>query len=399
MGLLRGRGSDPQASFVELFFDLVVVFALNRLVTTTVRGLQGGSPGHRWTTIVQAMLLILPLVWVWTITVYGTARFDPRRAGARGVILATALGVLLLGAAAPQAFDSTSVVFAGLYVALQAGRALALSLALRRHPLRQLFRGAFGWFCVSAVPWLAGAFLHGWPQLVLWSSAVAIDYGSARFGWPLPGLGRERVTAWATAAEHLAHRYRQLLMIALGEGILAVGIAFTNGPGFGSLAATLGLLVAFLTIVLFWQLYIYKAGLFIGTAVGMARDPARLGRVAATAHVLMIMGIVATATGQDLVQHRSGGQTYPTWLAVMLGGPAVFLGGRALLEWVVYSRLSVPRLLGAGALLLLSVPLALAPPLAVVAAVPVVLIVITVVDLQRAAGKPPEAPAPPGPPA
>lgn len=144
--------SNPQASFVELFFDLVVVFALNQVVAATGPGLAGGSYGTRWTAIAEGMLLVLPLLWVWTVTAFGTARFDPRRPGVQVVVLGTALGMLLLGAAIPEAFDTAPVIFAGLYVALQAGRALVLGLILRRHPLRQLYLGAFGWFCVSAVP-------------------------------------------------------------------------------------------------------------------------------------------------------------------------------------------------------------------------------------------------------
>lgn len=152
VGLLRGVHSNPQASFVELFFDLVVVFALNQVVAATGPGLAGGSYGTRWTAIAEGMLLVLPLLWVWTVTAFGTARFDPRRPGVQVVVLGTALGMLLLGAAIPEAFDTAPVIFAGLYVALQAGRALVLGLILRRHPLRQLYLGAFGWFCVSAVP-------------------------------------------------------------------------------------------------------------------------------------------------------------------------------------------------------------------------------------------------------
>lgn len=84
----------------------------------------------------------------------------------------------------------------------------------------------------------------------------------------------------------------------------------------------------------------------------------------------MILGVAAAAIGNELVQKHPTGHTFKSWLALMLGGPALFVAGRTLLEWVVFSRVSRPRLLGIAALLLLAVPLAFAPPLVVVAVWP-----------------------------
>ncbi|WP_435125625.1 low temperature requirement protein A [Micromonospora tulbaghiae] len=396
VGLLRGERSQQQASFVELFLDLVVVFALNRVVASSAAGLGSASATEQWMALLRALLLVLPLIWVWTVTAYGTARFDPRGNEVQVVVLVTAFGVLLLGAAIPDAFGATALAFAVTYVALQAGRVLVLALTLRRHPLRRLYLAALFWFCVSAVPWFLGAVTAGVAGMLLWLLAIAIEYGAARIGWPAPRLGRERIMAWAYAPEHLGDRYRQLLMIALGEAILAVGIAYTDRSGFRSLTQTLGLLIAFLTTVLLWRIYAYKAGDLFGTAIEQAKDPASLGRVAAGAHLLMIIGVVATAAGHELVQTHPIGHTFPSWLAVIIGGPALYLAGRALLERVVFNRVSRPRLIGIAVLLLLTLPLAFAPPLAAVAAAPAVLLGIAVADIRRAAGRLPEAPAPPG---
>ncbi|MFG1678469.1 low temperature requirement protein A [Micromonospora sp. NPDC049282] len=392
--LLRGERSKQEASFVELFFDLVLVFALNRLVASTAQ-LASASGAVRWASLLQALLLILPLIWVWSMTAYSTARFEPRRLAVQVMVLVTAFGVLLLGVATPRAFDGSAWMFASVYVALQAGRALVVALALRSHWLQRLYWGILVWFCVSAVAWLLGALAHGSARTLLWSLAIAIEYGSARLGWWVPWQGPERILAWESAAGHLADRYQQLLLIALGETILAVGIAYTEASGNPRLPQTLGLVIAFITAVLLWRIYFYKAGELFGSAVRLAANPASLGRVAGTAHLFMIIGVAATAIGNELVQRHPTGHTFKSWLALMLGGPALYVAGRTLLEWVVFSRVSRHRLLGIAALLLLAVPLAFAPPLAVVAAVPVVLIAIAVADARRAAGRPAEAPTPP----
>ncbi|MFC4106496.1 low temperature requirement protein A [Micromonospora zhanjiangensis] len=395
--LLRSERSKQEASFVELFFDLVLVFALNRVVATSTSQLASSPAGAgKWASLLQALLLILPLTWVWSMTAYSTARFEPRRMAVQVMVLVTAFGVLLLGVVTPKAFDGSAWAFAGVYVALQAGRALVVALALRSHWLQRLYWGILVWFCVSAAAWLLGAVAHGAARMLLWSLAIVIEYGSARLGWWVPWQKPERILAWEDAAGHLADRYQQLVLIVLGETILAVGIAYTEASESPRLPQTLGLVIAFITAVLLWRIYFYKAGELFGSAVTLAANPASLGRVAGTSHLFMIIGVAAIAIGNELVQKHPGGYTYKAWLALMLGGPALFVAGRTLLEWVVFSRVSRSRLLGIGALLLLAVPLTFAPPLGVVAVVPVVLLAIAVADTRRAAGKPAEAPTPPG---
>ncbi|MEV5693005.1 low temperature requirement protein A [Micromonospora globbae] len=394
-GLLRGERSNQQAGFVELFFDLVLVFALNRVVAVSAAGLASASRVERWDAFLRGLLVILPLMWVWGITAYVTARFDPRRTPIQLMVLVSALGMLLLGAAIPEAFDGQAFVFAGSYVVLQAGRSLALHRMLQGHMLRRLYLRSLIWFCVSGVPWLLGAATQGSARDLLWATAIAIDFGAARWGWPLPGMGRETVTAWASAPQHLADRARQVLMIALGETILAVGIAYTGNNGVHSLTATFALLIAFLTTVLLWRIYWYTSGELFENTIESAKNRASLGRVAQASHFLMILGIVATATGHELVQDHPTGRTYLSWLAVIVGGPALYLVGRAILEWVVFARVSRPRLIGIAALPMLALPLAFAAPLAAAAAVSVVLLTIAVADGLRAARNPTEAPAPP----
>ena len=395
-GMLRAPGSQQQATLVELFFDLVVVFALNRVVAFSTSGMGSDSVAERWTTVVAGSLLVLPLIWVWSRMAYFTARFEPRQGGAQVIVLATAFGLLLLGVAVPEAFDGTAVAFAGVYVVLQVGGSLLTAMATRGRPLHTLYLRTTCWYCVSAVPWLLGAVMHGVAQILLWSLAVAVDFGSARLGWPVPRLGRQRASAWAHFPEHLADRYRQLMLIALGETILAVGIAYTDKSGFHSLTPTLGLVIAFLTTVLLWRIYFHTSGELFGKAIKSARNPASLGRTAGAAHLAMIMGVVGTAVGHELVQtHTTTARTYPAWLAVIVGGPVAYLAGRALLEWVVFARLARRRLLGIGALLLLAPPLAFAPPLAAVAVVTMVLLGIAVADTQRSVRHPDKAPAPP----
>ncbi|MER7457647.1 low temperature requirement protein A [Micromonospora sp. NPDC126480] len=398
--LLRSPASAQQATYVELFFDLVMVFAFNRLVATAVLGLEGpgldrADVARRWSVIGQTVLLFAPLLWSWTMTAYMTARFDPRTPGAQWAVLTTAFAVLVMGTSAPHVFGGGAALsFALAYALSQVGRPLVLAYSLGRHPLARLYLRVAAWFAAGGLLWIVGALTTGRAQVVLWILALAVTLGSARLGWPLPRLGHRRMTAFAVAPHHLADRYTQLVLIALGETILAVGIVYASGRDRSGWYEGIGLVVAFVTAVLMWRIYFQRAGQVLGEAVAEARDPAALGRAVSSAHAVVIFGIIMTAIGHELIQVHPTGPTYPAWLVMILGGPACYLLGRAVLEWAVFSRVSARRWVGVAVLLAAGVPLLAAPPLAAGTTAMVVLAGIAFVDTRRAAGRPLEQPRP-----
>jgi low temperature requirement protein LtrA len=393
VGLLRPEGSATQASFVELFFDLFVVFTLTRLVAYAVANLSPDTqPPERWSTFARTLLMLLTLLWVWTITTYLTARFDPKRPVVQIFVLSTAFGVLIMGVSILHAFNGRAAGFAYPYVIMQLARTLALGLMLRGHALRQPFLRATAWYCLSTVPWLLGAATSSAARIYLWSAALLIDLGSARAGWPLPGMKRDRITTWAAHPRYLASRFQQLLMIALGEPLLAVGIIFSQKPA--SPYRMIALLTAFLTTVLLWRIYYHLAGELLPDALTSAADPARIGRVAGVAHIAMICGIVSNGIGHEIIQSYPSGHTDPAWLVMIVGGPAVYLAGRAVLERVVFSRISRRRLLAIAVLLLLAAPSLVAPPAAAAVATGLVLLGLAVADTRQSWNRPTEPPSP-----
>ncbi|PZG01737.1 hypothetical protein C1I99_05695 [Micromonospora deserti] len=240
---LREQGGARQANFLELFFDLVLVFALFGVVSRIVSGMVGDSAVERWGSLVYVLVLALPLIWLWTTTAHITSRFDPRLPVVQVMVLSSAFGLVIMTTSLPFAFTARGIAFALPYVLLQVGRPLVLVILLRDHPLRVVYARSMIWFAASAVPWLAGTLVMGGPRVVLWALAVTMEYGSARRGWPVPGLGRRPASAWAVGTgHHLADRYQQFLLIALGESVLSVGTKYTAGPTNGP--TTLALVVA-----------------------------------------------------------------------------------------------------------------------------------------------------------
>jgi low temperature requirement protein LtrA len=393
--LLLREGEDPQrATFLELFFDLVFVFALTRVSQQAVDHLTGK---HRTALSGsgQPLLLLLALLMVWYATTTVTDIYDPRRPEIQLLVVVTMLGALLMAVAVPQAFGQRGLVFAGAYVVINIGRGLYLVPALRGHPAQRRAERALFWFAMSAVAWIAGALVPPAPaRAALWTLAVAIDYGGVVLGAPTPGLGRQPATESPVVVEHVSERYRQFFIIALGELILVTGITYSR-TNFEA-ARTVTLLVSFATIVLIWRIYIYRAGELLPAAMAAARHPARLARWTAFAHLLMVIGIVAIAAGDDLVMRNPVGRADPRWVAFILGGPALFLIGRARFEQVVFSRVSLDRVIGLLVLAAVAPVMLFLPPLAAASAAAAVLCGIAVADAARSRRNPSDAPSPRG---
>lgn len=393
--ILRGEeDARQQVSFLELFFDLVLVFALIGVVSRMVPDLLSDSVAARWLSLLDMVVLALPLLWLWTTTAYITSRFDFCDPRIQLLVLVSAFGLLIMTTSMRYEFEARGAAFAVVYVLLHIGRPLLLRPLLREHEkVRALYTRLVIWAGVSGVIWLVGAVARGNYRVALWSIAITVDLVVARFRWPVPGMGRPPTSAWAmVSSRHLPERYQQLLLIALGETVLSIGLTYANHPA--TLAATVALVITFLSSVLMWRIYFYRAGQVLAEAVEMSSNRAVAGGIVGVAHVLMVLGIIATAAGAEVVLIHPSGRAALPWLMILLGGPAVFLFGRSRLERVVFNRLAVRRLVGIAALVLLAPPLFFGPPLLAAIAAAVVLLGVAVADARRAAGQPPEAPSP-----
>ncbi|MEV4660188.1 low temperature requirement protein A [Micromonospora sp. NPDC049301] len=378
----------PRATFLELFFDLVFVFALAGLS-------QGLLDPLNLSDAFQTLVLLLALWSVWTNTAGLTDRLDPQQPLIQLLVLATMLGTLMMAAAVPEAFGEHGLFFAGTYVATQIGRGAVAVLLLRGHTARAAFVRPLFWFGVSAVPWIAGAVTHDTARAILWALAVAVEYAALSLGLPTPRLGPAftRAAEFEVSGEHLAERYRQLFIIALGELILVTGLTFSRSE-FTPLRIA-AVLVAFATTALLWRIYIHRAGGLLAEAIAAAPDPIRATISAVYAHLVMVAGIVPSAVAVELVIEHPSGHAQPAWIAVILGGPALFVAGRGMFEYSVFGRVSRSRVIGVLLLAAISPAAIFLPPLGVAIAPALILAWIAVSDANRARGRPPEEPSPP----
>jgi low temperature requirement protein LtrA len=389
LDVLLRRPEQPRAAFLELFSDLVFVLVFFQLSRHLLEHLS-------WTGAFQTLVLLFAMMHVWVSTARFTDLFDPLHPLVQLFTMPIIFGTLVMAAATPEAFGRRGLVFAGTYLTVRIGGLAIAIYFLRGHEVRPSAVRILFWVGVASPLWIAGAFLTGWVRGALWMTAAVVEYVGIALGFPAPRLGRGGTRRFeiVSSAEHVAERFQQFFIVALGEPILVAGLTFGDGEfGADHSAATL---VAFATTALLWRIYIHRAGALLADAIAATTNLNRIAIAMIYAHVVMAAGIVTIAVGNELVITHPLGHTDPAWAAVILGGAVLFLAGRAIFEYAVFSRVSPSRIIGALALIALTRAMTLVPPLAVATVAALILASVAVADAARARRFPSEQPSPPG---
>jgi low temperature requirement protein LtrA len=348
--LLRHRdGHHARVTYEELFFDLVYVFAVTQISHELLHNLTLAG--------VFETLILWFAVWLgWQYTCWFTNWFDPERPRVRGLLFVTMLLALVMASSIPEAYGSRGLVFAISFAALQAGRTAVIVLLLPRgHALGSNYARMLGWLLVSAVFWISGGLADGELRVGLWIIAVLCEYVSPMFGFALPFLGRSRTRDWTIEGGHLAERCQLFVIVALGETLLASGANFAKAEWNSAIVSAL--LSTFLGTLAMWWLYFGTTSKDASEKIVRSDDPGRIGAYFHYVHAVLIAGIIGCAVANDLVlEHPHQGYSLP-YVAVLIGGPAVYLLGSAIYKKMVYGRFTASHVLGAIALLAL-VPVA-----------------------------------------
>jgi low temperature requirement protein LtrA len=347
---LRPRGDDSRQSTttVELFFDLVYVFAVTQLSHLILDDLTIAGAA-------RAAFLLVIVWWAWIYTTWMVNWFDPASPHVRAVLTGVMLASLLMAAALPGAFGENGALFAASYVALQVGRNVAAASLLRRdHPLRDVFERLVGWSVVSGALWLAGATLDGDHRLLLWIPAVVLDLCAPFAGYWLPGRGRAATTDWDIEGGHFTERCEAFIIIALGESIVVTGATAADAGLTTTVVVCLA--VAFLVTAALWWLYFGTLSERTHQVMRTCDDPGRLARDAYTyLHLPIVAGIIAVAVGDDLLIAGPGEALHGVGLAMVLGGPVLYLVGESLFRRRL-TGVANPRRLAVALLLVLLAP-------------------------------------------
>jgi low temperature requirement protein LtrA len=378
---LRDRsGGHGSASTVELFFDLVYVFAITQLSHLLIGHLDAEGAA-------RTLFLLVVVWWAWNYTTWMVNWFDPGSLQVRLLLIFGMLASLLMAAAIPVAFTTGGIVFAAGYVTLQCGRNLVAMLLLARgEPLRGTFERLFAWSIASGVFWIAGGLADESVRPLLWGLALAIDLAGPFARYRTPGLGRSETSDWTIDGTLFAERFQLFIIIALGESIVITGATSTDaGLDLETVAA---LAVAFIGTASLWWLYFETVAGNSQRDIADHEDPGRLARDAYTyLHVPIVAGIILCAVADELLLLHPLDELDGVGIAVMLGGPALYLLGELLVRLRMVGRVSVRRSVAIGALAVLVLPALVLPAIAVAGLATGVLVALAVWEYEgRPAG-------------
>ena len=328
----------------ELFFDLVFVFAFTQVAT-----LLAGEP--TFAGIGRSVLVLAALWWVWSAYAWLTNTVDPEEGVVGAALLAALIAMFVAALAVPGVFDGDGVLFGAAFLVVCAMHSVLYALAGRgnRDLLGAVLR-LTPWTLLGAALILAAGFADS-ARTWLWIAALAITYVAA----VLSGS-----TGWRVYPSHFAERHGLVLIIALGEAFVAIGIG-ANGTGIGPAevaAAILGLLVAASFWLAYFDFFSVRGERMLGDAQGpqriaLARD------VYTYLHFPMIVGIVLFAFAMKTVVGHVGEELDSVAAFALCGGSALYLLTYSAIRTRVERRLRVSRgRLAAALLLLLLLPIA-----------------------------------------
>jgi low temperature requirement protein LtrA len=339
--------SEHQVTPLELFFDLVFVFAI-----TQVTSLLAHQP--TWGGVLRGMLILAALWWAWTGYAWLTSTMDVDEGGVRLAMLGSMAAMLFAALAVPGAFTHDAVLFGVFYLLVRLLHVVLYTVIGRDDPdlLGAVLRFAPTVVFGASLILLAG-FSHGDTRIAIWVIALAVDYvGPAVFG-----AGR----GWHVAPEHFAERHGLIVLIALGESIIAIGV----GAGFELVtrvivAAALGLVV----ISALWWLYFDVAAILSRIRLTQASgvQQAVLARDAYSyLHLPIVAGIVLFAFGLKTTLGHPSDDLDAVAAVSLCGGAALYLLGLVASLYRLTHRIFRRRTIGAFVLLAL-IPAAIAIP-------------------------------------
>jgi low temperature requirement protein LtrA len=319
---------EQRVTPLELFFDLVFVFAFTQVTTVFSDDPTWGGLGH-------GLLILAALWWAWAAYAWLTNTVDPGEGAVWGAILVAMAAMFVAALAVPEAFDRHGVVFGVAFLIVNVMHLTLYALAARgdRDLLAAILRIAPS-ALAGAVLIIAAGFVHGGLRPMLWLAALAVGL----FGPLLGGM-----SGWRVQPAHFVERHGLIVIIAIGESLIAIGLG-ARGTGIGTgviVAAVLGLLVVTSFWLAYFDFFQIRGRQMLADRSGAQRT-ALARDVYTYLHLPMVAGIVLFAFAMKKTLAHVGDELDTIPAVGLCGGPTLYL-----LAYVAL-RLRVSRTLGRG---------------------------------------------------
>jgi low temperature requirement protein LtrA len=360
---------ERKTSYLELFFDLVFVFAFTQVTSLILEDTSAAG-------FLRSALVLAMVWWAWSAYAWMTNAIDVENVVTRVLILAAMVGAFFMALAVPDAYQDEAAWFAVAYFVVRFLNSALFAWGVRNDPgnLRATLRLA-PWFVGAAAIALVGGFVDPDYRAWVWLGSLAIDVAGT---FTVAGL------EWRVSPSHFAERFALIVMIALGESIVAIGLGTSAAERDATYA--LSVVVAFAGVAVLWWAYFD----FVATAV--ARGLQRAARekrgplardVFTFFHYPVVLGIIfyAVAAKKTLEEPLAPLSDAGRWALGL--GIAVFLTGFALMRFRVIRRIAWERLGAAAIALALALTLDRVDALVTLAVVIAVLVAFILVEAAR----------------
>jgi len=356
--LREGESVTP----LELFFDLVFVLAF-----TQCTALMADEP--TWEGLAKGLLVLGVMWWAWVGYAWLTSVVDPEEGAVRIAIFAAMAALLVVALSIPQAFGDLALLLALAYCGVRLGHIALFVIAssddpgLRHSVLRLAISTAIGTGLL-----IAASFADHELQGALWALALALDMG---------GTLMIDASGWRLSPSHFAERHGLILIIALGESIVAIGIGAETGVDAGVvMAAVLGIVIA----AMLWWMYFDVVALVSERRLVEAPEGVERNRMARDSfsylHFPMIAGIILIALGLKKTLEHVDDPLKLVPAFALLGGVAIYSLAHVAFRWRNVHTFNSRRF-GFALLMLALLPVAVEiPALATVAGVAVLLVAL-----------------------
>lgn len=335
---------EERVTPLELFFDLVFVLAI-----TQCTALMAADP--TWQGVARGLLVLGMLWWCWVGYAWLTSTVDPEEGAVRIAIFAAMAAILVTALAVPHAFNHAGLTFAVAYGIARYAQIVLLYIAGRDNAsLRHsVIAGLLGSTTIAITLLVIASQLNGVAQGALWAAALALDMaGPLLFG----------VEGWTLVPGHFAERHGLIVLIAIGESIVAVGAGAKADLGAGVItAAVLGIAVAAVLWWLYFDVVVIVATRHLARAKPGREQNAMARDSYSFVHLPMVAGIVLVALGMKKTLAHVDHDLATVPAAAMYGGAALYLLGHVAFRYRNLRTVNRQRLVTA-ILLVALIPLA-----------------------------------------
>jgi low temperature requirement protein LtrA len=361
---------EKRTGFIELFFDLVFVFAFTQVTTLVLEDTSAAG-------FARAALVLALVWWAWTAYAWLTDAIDIENVPTRLFIFAAMLGAFFMALAVPDAFTDEAAWFAVAYFAVRMLHVALYLWGVRHDPVQLMAVARLArWFLIAPTIALVGGFVDDPARTALWLLSLAVDVIGTLFA-------SRSAAGWVVSASHFAERHALIVIIALGESIVAVGLAAEGLAEDATYA--LAVSVALAGAAAAWWAYFDIVQLAAERALarageergGIARD------VYSFFHYPIVLGIVLLAVAAKKTVAAPSEPLADGGRAALALGFSVFLLGFVLIRWRMVRRVAWERVAAGAAVVALVLVLDDAAALTLLSLSVVVLVVALAVEARR----------------